>query len=530
VRQHGAVIHELRRRIPAPVVWTPGFNRLTMAWSLAGVADALVAVSLAGSLFFNLSPSASREQVLLYLVINMAPFALLAPFIGPAIDRYGAGHRLIAAGLFALRGAFAAALAFFLFDLTLYFFALALLIAGKASGVTRQALVPGLVSAPEQLLAANARLARLGTIAAAIAAAIGAPVMALTSPSVTLGIACAGFFAAAVVAMRLPTSPPATDIPSAVAYEELNTPTIVATAWAFTVIRAAVGFFVVGLAFALRRASEPAWMYGATVAAYGAGTFAALVLVPLLRRRYGEDRLTAGALIALAVVAVFGALGASRSLVLIVATVLGMSAAIGRQGFDAMVQTRAPEAVRARAFARFETRFQVAWVAGAIVATAAGVAIQISLAVVAVGLIPAAGLYVRTIRDARRAAVDDHVDYVELMTRRLDRAREWQRRDQPGLAVIELGALVDVARASDHLIDPQLTARLERMRASVVAGGRPEQTQLAWAIGRAGDFLTGLEPEPQGSSSGSTDVEVTAHCDERAAKVKTKWENSSAER
>jgi hypothetical protein len=122
------------------------------------------------------------------------------------------------------------------------------------------------------------------------------------------------------------------------------------------------------------------------------------------------------------------------------------------------------------------------------------------------------------------------VDYVELMTRRLDRAREWQRRDQPGLAVIELGALVDVARASDHLIDPQLTARLERMRASVVAGGRPEQTQLAWAIGRAGDFLTGLEPEPQGSSSGSTDVEVTAHCDERAAKVKTKWENSSAER
>jgi predicted MFS family arabinose efflux permease len=524
------VIHELRRRIPARAVWTPGLNRLTVAWAFAGVADALVAVSLAGSLFFNLSPAASRDQVLLYLVINMAPFALLAPFIGPAIDRYGAGHRLIAAGLFALRGVFAAALAFFLFDLTLYFFALALLIAGKASGVTRQALVPGLVSAPDQLLAANARLARLGTIAAAIGGAVGAPVMALTSPSVTLGMACAVFVAAAAVAMRLPTTPPAADIPSAVAYEELNTPTIVATAWAFTVIRAAVGFFVVGLAFALRRASEPAWMYGATVAAYGVGTFAGLIIAPLLRRRYGEDRLTAGALVALAVVALFGALGASRSLVLIVATVLGTAAAIGRQGFDAMVQTRAPEAVRGRAFARFETRFQVAWVAGAIVATAAGVAIQVSLAVVAVGLIPAAGLYVRTIRDARRAAVDDHVDYVELMLRRLDRAREWERRGQPGLAMIELGALVDVARATDHLVDPNFTARLEKIRATVVAGGQPEPGQLAWALARANDFLAGLEPGTQGSSSGSTDVEVTTHCDERGANVKTKWEESSAER
>ena len=177
----------------------------------------------------------------------------------------------------------------------------------------------------------------------------------------------------------------------------------------------------------------------------------------MLRRRYGEDRLTAGSLIALAVVAVFGALGPSRPLVLIVSTVLGTVAAIGRQGFDAMVQTRAPEAVRGRAFARFETRFQVAWVAGAIVALVAGVAIQISLAIVAVGLIPAAGLYVRTIRDARRA--DDHVDYAELMRRRLEHAVEWQRRDQPRLAVLELAGLVDVARASDHLVDRELVTQ-----------------------------------------------------------------------
>ena len=69
----------------------------------------------------------------------MAPFALLAPLIGPAIDRFRMGHRWIATFLFALRALCALALAFTLLDLALYFFALALLIAAKASGIVRQA-------------------------------------------------------------------------------------------------------------------------------------------------------------------------------------------------------------------------------------------------------------------------------------------------------------------------------------------------------------------------------------------------------
>ena len=95
----------LRRRLPTRVVWTPGLNRFAEAQALSGAGDALVAVSLAGSLFFSLSPDASRQQVLLYLLINMAPFALLAPLIGPAIDRFRMGHRWIATFLFALRAA-----------------------------------------------------------------------------------------------------------------------------------------------------------------------------------------------------------------------------------------------------------------------------------------------------------------------------------------------------------------------------------------------------------------------------------------
>ena len=231
------------------------------------------------------------------------------------------------------------------------------------------------------------------------------------------------------------------EAPPSVVYEELHRPTIVATSWAFTVVRAAVGFFVFGLAFALRRESEPAWMYGATVAVYGAGAFAGNAIAPVLRRRYGEDRLTAAALIVLAIVAAFGALGPSRLVVFVVAIVLGGAGSVARQGFDSLVQTAAPTATHGRAFARFETRFQVAWVIGAVAATAIGVPIQISLAVVAVGLVPAAVLYVRSLREAQRAHVGDPFDPVELARRRLEHAAEWHERELDRLAVTELSGV-----------------------------------------------------------------------------------------
>ena len=135
--------------LPARTVWTPAFDRFVLSQTLAGAADALVAVSLAGSLFFSLSPEASRQQVLLYLVINMVPFALLAPLVGPAVDHFRLGYRWISVLLGALRALCALALAFSLLELALYFFALALLVSAKARGVVRQAIVPALVDESE---------------------------------------------------------------------------------------------------------------------------------------------------------------------------------------------------------------------------------------------------------------------------------------------------------------------------------------------------------------------------------------------
>ena len=64
-----------------------GLTRLI--WSHCGhyAADAMIAVCLAGTIFFSAARSEQRAQVALYLLVTMAPFALVAPFVGPALDR-----------------------------------------------------------------------------------------------------------------------------------------------------------------------------------------------------------------------------------------------------------------------------------------------------------------------------------------------------------------------------------------------------------------------------------------------------------
>ncbi len=59
------------------------------------IGEAMFAVSLAGSLFFNVSIDASRSRILLYLALTLAPFAILGPS-DRAVHRQGprwAPHR-----------------------------------------------------------------------------------------------------------------------------------------------------------------------------------------------------------------------------------------------------------------------------------------------------------------------------------------------------------------------------------------------------------------------------------------------------
>ena len=79
------------RRPRAPA--SPGLSRLIELHAFNAAGDAAVAISLAGTLFFQVPTGEARGQVALFLGLTMLPFAIVAPLIGPFLDRFSHGRR-----------------------------------------------------------------------------------------------------------------------------------------------------------------------------------------------------------------------------------------------------------------------------------------------------------------------------------------------------------------------------------------------------------------------------------------------------
>lgn len=438
----------LAGRATAAIVGPRKMAAFSLSHALGATSDALVTVSLAGSLFFNVSPNASRTQVLLYLVITLVPFTVLTPLVGPAVDRFPRGRRVVGAVCYLLRSVCCIAMALTVYQLQFYVFALLLLVVGKASGVVKYALVPRLVDDPSQLITANSRLARLGTVTGGVFGALGIALLKATSAGTVLVVA-ACFTALAMVAMLF--VPPGTHgaAPRSVEFTAVHLPSVVNAAFGLAAIRASVGFFVFMLAFTLRRSSEPAWVYGMAVSAYGVGLFAGNIVAPFLRRHYQEERLMLLSLLAPAIVTAIAILGVGRPIVVVTAVVIGVATTTGRLAFDSLLQRTAPDESRGRAFARYETRFQITWVLGAVLATAITLPPRVSMGLLTAMFIPAIVLYARGARESRRYDVVSHADpsASALALTRLATAKAWQRSDSYRQAIIDASTAVDLALA-----------------------------------------------------------------------------------
>jgi hypothetical protein len=118
------------------------FGRLALTHVLMTAGDTLFAVSLAGSLFFSISPTAAQDKVLLYLVLTMAPFAVVAPALGPLIDRSRGARRATVVASALGRAALCPLLAADIHSLLLFPLAFAMLVLSKVYLVTKGALVP----------------------------------------------------------------------------------------------------------------------------------------------------------------------------------------------------------------------------------------------------------------------------------------------------------------------------------------------------------------------------------------------------
>ncbi len=104
----------------------------------------------------------ARGRVALALLITIAPFAILAPFLGPMLDRVQQGRRYILMGTLLARGLLCWGMAGAVQHndtLTLLPAAFGVLVLQKAYGVTRAAVTPRLLPSEITLVSANARSA-----------------------------------------------------------------------------------------------------------------------------------------------------------------------------------------------------------------------------------------------------------------------------------------------------------------------------------------------------------------------------------
>ena len=351
--------------------------------------ETTMAIALADSLFLSISPDAARTKVIMFLAVSMAPFAVVAPLVGPFIDRMRGGQRAVVILVGVLRAVVLLAMAKYLDSLTLFPLAFAALILGKTYAIAKSALVPSIISNKEKLVASNSKLGQVAGITGFVMA-IPAGALQLISAQATLTLGALAYLAAALNAYRLPKVAIATEPAGRLETEELHSPNVVHAANAMRVLRGAVGFMFFHLAFWLRGEDAGTAWFGLAIGLSGLATLSANFVGPAIRDRMRESNMLMAALVSIAIVG-FAATWYDRVVGgIVLAAVVNASAAIGRLAFESTVQGGAPDANRGRAFARFETQNQMAWVFGGLIPVAISPSGPLGFAIVGVvGLVGA---------------------------------------------------------------------------------------------------------------------------------------------
>jgi hypothetical protein len=384
------------------------FARLLYTHAVSVCGDAMLTVSLAGSLFFQSPTTAARGKVLLYLLITMAPFAIVAPVLGPALDRMKGGRRLLIIGSAAGRGLLCFFMAIYISKpapegLLVYPLAFGVLVLAKGHQVAKSALLPELVTNDQELVNANSRLALIALVGATVGGLPAALIQQLFGADWSLRVAAIVFLVAAVVGTKIPRTRAAEPDKQHEELEraELHEPSILLAGSAMAVLRGSVGFLSFFAAFSLK---HDLFALGVVLVVSALGGFIGVIAAPQLRKAVREEVILASSLAIPATFALFGALVGGSFGFALTAMALAIGAAGGRVGFDSLLQRDGPDAVRGRAFARFETRFQLVWVVGG----AIGVipfAKQVGLFLLAATLGFAAVSYIAALRAARRRVV-----------------------------------------------------------------------------------------------------------------------------
>ena len=258
------------------------------------------------------------------------------------------------------------------------------------------------------------------------------------------------FIVAAAFATRIPRTRTVVEPQEQqLAKEELHQPSILLAGSAMAVLRGAMGFlqFFAAFTFKTHLFSLALVMSGA-----GVGLFAGNFIAPTLRDHVREEFMLVGALLVSAAVTFLAVLTGSTVGIAFAFLAVGLGASSGKIAFDSLLQRDGPDAVRGRAFALFETRFQAAWVIGALlgiipIAVAAGLGL-LGLVLAFGGLSYLAALRAARTQPARSKLRPDAVD------RALERARENLKGRRPQSKASRRKAAAKSRQARREQADP----------------------------------------------------------------------------
>ncbi|MGZ4513607.1 MAG: MFS transporter [Mycobacterium sp.] len=380
-----------------------GLTALTWPVVANFAVDAAMAVALANTLFFAAATGESKGRVALYLLITIAPFAVVAPLIGPALDRLQHGRRVALAGSFVLRTALALVLIMNYDGATgsypswvLYPCALAMMVFSKSFSVLRSAVTPRVMPPSIDLVRVNSRLTVFGllggTIAGgAVAAGVEFACTHLFKLPGALFVVIAVTIVGAALSMHIPrwVEVTAGEVPATLSYRQDSEPlrrkwpeevkkvggtlrqplgrNIITSLWGNCTIKVMVGFLFLYPAFVAKAHQANGWvqlgMLGMIGAAAGIGNFAgnfASARLQLGRPAVLVVRCT----LAVSAVALAASVAGTLVAAVIATLVTSGSSAIAKASLDASLQNDLPEESRASGFGRSESTLQLAWVLG----------------------------------------------------------------------------------------------------------------------------------------------------------------------
>ncbi|MFE3188943.1 MFS transporter [Nocardia sp. NPDC059240] len=370
-----------------------GLTALVYATMANFATDAAIAVALANTLFFASATAESVTKVALYLVITIAPFAVIAPVIGPMLDRLQHGRRIALAGSFAIRVLVAGLLIFNIDNWALYPLALCMMVLSKSFSVLKSAVTPRVLPPGIDLVRTNSRLTVFGLVGGTLCAGgVAALIANVTGSTGALLFAAALAAAGAFLSLRIPSWVENTEgeVPATFGYhgDDAHTevldpgqaatvpPTkrrqplgrsVVTGLWGNSTVRVLTGFLTFYVAFVVKTTGhhgvQQIAMLGVVGAAAAIGNFAGNATGA--RMKLGRPQL----IVLLCTIACVGSAVAAAVLDSLlgaaVATLIAAGAsALAKVSLDAAIQDDLPPESVASGFGRSETVLQLAWVLG----------------------------------------------------------------------------------------------------------------------------------------------------------------------